>query len=99
MNRNFRDIVDLVSRVSPEAGHILLEMTHLYDTTDYVLGSLMLWAGTPQGHKYWSDINRKILDKEFLPKDPKNNLTPVQRKCKKLWNQSNWVKAHPHMAY
>ena len=28
-----------------------------------------------------------------------DGLTPVQRRCKKLWNQSNWVKKYPQQAY
>ena len=33
-----------------------------------------------------------------LPKGYKK-LSPVERKCKKLWNESNWVKKNPHLAY
>lgn len=44
---------------------------------------------------FWA--SRITLYKELDPKESKR--TPVERKCRKLWNNSKWVKANPHLAY
>jgi hypothetical protein len=31
--------------------------------------------------------------------DPNDNLTPVERRIRKLWNNSNWIKTNPQRAY
>ena len=47
------------------------------------------------GNKFYLDAALITELKEIFT----DGLTPVQRKCKKLWNNSNYVKQNPQRAY
>ena len=100
MNQDFKTIVNLVRRVNPEAADILLSRADQFkETTASYLYELMCWEETPEGHDYWSNINYAIDNKNWAKEIFTDELTPIQRKCKKLWNNSNYVKQNPQRAY
>jgi hypothetical protein len=41
-------------------------------------------------------INAKVME---LYEPEQTKKTPIERKCRKLWNLSNYVKSNPTMAY
>ena len=57
--------------------------------------------------KHWNNINsydkitshRWPIKTQYLKVIGRDNRTTVERKIRKLWNNSNWVKANPSQAY
>lgn len=54
------------------------------------------WFPTPEGYYLVAYSN---LDFCVLKSPPLSPQIRVERRIKKLWNESNWVKNNPHLAY
>jgi len=56
----------------------------------------VFWFSTPEGYYMVAYSN---LDFCVLKSPPLSPQIRVERRIKKLWNESNWVKNNPHLAY
>lgn len=52
----------------------------------------------PYKNNYYS-VSYGNLDNCVLKSPRPSPQVRVERRIKKLWNESNWVKKHPHLAY
>ena len=75
-------------------------------TNNYKLNSNDEWTDDwgynftiDQGQQWWIELSKlKPLAKPKLTKKDKQT-TPVQIRCKDLWNKSNYIKNNPKQAY
>lgn len=69
---------------------------------NYPSKALFKWIHNPNN---WAEYGLNIIGRNLCRMThgkPKPPMTPKERialRCKTLWNNSNWVKQHPHQAY
>lgn len=56
----------------------------------------VFWFSTPNGYY---KVAYGTLDNCVLKSPRPSTQVRVERRIKKLWNESNWVKKNPHLAY
>lgn len=66
MTKEFRDLIDRVAKIDVEAAKYLETEVHKLPSfhrpvyTECTLPRLFIWDSSPQGRRYWLEINEKL---------------------------------------